>query len=70
MLYLFPIIIESGITPSGFLLFDAKDFDDIGLTKLGKKLFLKIFAEVKGNLKSSLYMHGITVIHVNCDTCM
>ena len=56
MVYLFPIIIDSGITYSGFLQFDAKDFDDIRLTTLGKKLFLKIFMEVKGinNLESSL----------------
>ena len=56
IVYLSPKIIESGITSSGFLQFDAKDFDDIGLTKLGKKLFLKIFMEVKGinNLESNL----------------
>jgi hypothetical protein len=41
-------MIENGITPSGFLHFDAEDFDDIGLTKLGKKLFLKTFLEIKG----------------------
>ena len=65
IVYLSPKIIESGITSSGFLQFDAKDFDDIGLTKLGKKLFLKIFTELKGNFKSSFYMHGVmlTVTH-------
>ena len=41
---------ESGITPSGFTQFDEKDFDDIRLTTLGKKLFLKIFTEIKGIL--------------------
>ena len=42
------IIIESGITPSEFLLCDTEDFDDIGLTKFGKKRLLKTFTEVKG----------------------
>jgi hypothetical protein len=46
MVYLFPV--ENGITPSGFLLCDVKDFDDIGLTKIGKKLFLRTLIEVKG----------------------
>ena len=55
MFFLIPSV-DSGISPSGFLLCDEKDFDDIGLTKIGKKLFLKTFMEVKGmiNLKSSL----------------
>ena len=55
MFFLTPSV-ASGISPSGFLLCDEKDFDDIGLTKIGKKLFLKMFMEVKGivNLKSSL----------------
>jgi hypothetical protein len=30
----------------------VEDFDDIGLTKFGKKQSLKIFAEVKGIIKS------------------
>ena len=38
--------IENGVTPSGFIQLDAEDFDDIGLTKIGKKLVLKILAEV------------------------
>ena len=37
---------ENGITPSGFIQLDAEDFDDIGLTKFGKKLILKALAEV------------------------
>ena len=37
---------ENGVTPSGFNQLDAEDFDDIGLTKIGKKLILKILAEV------------------------
>ena len=41
---LFPV--DSGISPSGFLLCDAEDFD--GLTKFGKKQILKICTEVKG----------------------
>ena len=49
---MFPI--DSGITPSGFFQCDVEDFDDIGLTKIGKKLFLKIFTEVKGIVKSRL----------------
>ena len=55
MFFLIPSI-DNGITPPGFLLCDVKDFDDIGLTKIGKKLFLKNFKEVKGivDLKSSL----------------
>ena len=39
-------IIENGITPSGFIRLDAEDFDDIGLTKFGKKLIFKTLAEV------------------------
>lgn len=37
---------ENGITPSGFIQLDTEDFDDIGLTEIGKKLILKILAEV------------------------
>jgi hypothetical protein len=52
MVHWFPI--ENGITASGFLLCDAEDFDDIGLTKIGKKLLLKTFtAEVKGIVNHS-----------------
>ena len=48
--------IDSGIAPSGFLLCDVEDFDNIGLTKIGKKRVLEAFTEVKGtvNLKSRL----------------
>ena len=38
---------ENGITPSGFASLDEEDFDDIGLTKFGKKLVLKMLKEVK-----------------------
>ena len=37
----------SGVTPSGFTQLDAEDFDDLGLTKIGKKLVLKCLAEIK-----------------------
>ena len=37
---------ENGVTPSGFTQFDPEDFDDIRLTKFGKKLILKALAEV------------------------
>jgi hypothetical protein len=40
--------IDNGITPSGFLLCNAEDFDHIRLTIIGKKLFLRTFTEVKG----------------------
>ena len=40
------IILENGITPSGFTQLDAEDFNDIGLTKFGKKIVLKTLAEV------------------------
>ena len=40
------ILSENGVTPSGVLL-SAEDFDDMGLTKVGKKLFLKTFDEIK-----------------------
>ena len=43
-MYLFPS--ENGVTPSGFTQFDVEDFEDIGLTKFGKKLVLKALAEV------------------------
>ena len=36
----------NGVTPSGFIQLNAEDFDDTGLTKIGKKLILKILAEV------------------------
>jgi hypothetical protein len=64
--------IENGITASGFLLCDTEDFDDIfddiGLTKIGKKLLLKIFTEVKGIVAilpqvESLCM-GFTLTHI------
>ena len=45
MVYLFPI--ENGITAAGFPLCDVEDFDDIGLTKFGKKRVLCAFTEVK-----------------------
>jgi hypothetical protein len=35
------------MTPSGFVLCTAKDFDDIDLTKFGKKRLLDAFTEVK-----------------------
>ena len=43
---IFIVCTENGITPSGFIQLDAEDFNDIGLTKFGKKLILKILAEV------------------------
>jgi hypothetical protein len=44
---IFPIIkIENGVIASGFSLLDEDDFDDLGLTKIGKKLILKILAVV------------------------
>ena len=60
---------DSGITPSGFTQFDEKDFDDIRLTTLGKKLFLKIFTEIKGIVNLSWYIHDkkrLTVKHAKC----
>ena len=41
------ILSENGVTPSGVLQLSAEDFDDMGLTKVGKKLFLKTFSEIK-----------------------
>ena len=38
---------ESGVTPLEFIQSDAEDYDDIGLTKFGKKRVLKLLAEVK-----------------------
>ena len=67
---MFPI--DNGITPSGFLQCDMEDFDDIGLTKIGKKLFLRNFMEVKGIVNQSqiktLELCSIAVIHVQCNT--
>ena len=37
---------ENGVTPSGFIQLDAEDFNDIGLTKIGRKLVLKTLAEI------------------------
>ena len=42
------ILSENGLTPPGILLLDAEDFDDMGLTKIGKKLVLKILNGIKG----------------------
>ena len=36
---------ENGVTPLVFIQSDAEDFDDIGLTKFGKKHILKLLAE-------------------------
>ena len=38
---------ENGVTPLEFVQSDAEDFNDIGLTKFGKKRVLKLLAEVK-----------------------
>ena len=39
---------ENGVTVSAITQLDAKDFNDIGLTLIGKKVFLKAFSEIKG----------------------
>ena len=44
--YWYSLILENGITPSGFTQLDAEDFDDIGLTKFGKKIILKTLAKL------------------------
>ena len=41
------MIIENGVTASGFSLLDEEGFEDLGLTKIGKKLILKILPEIK-----------------------
>ena len=41
------VFIESGITVAGFSQLDKEDFEDLGLTKIGKKLILKILPESK-----------------------
>ena len=43
---MFPFL-ENGVTPVEFLQSDTEDFDDIELTKFGKKRVLKLLAEVK-----------------------
>ena len=43
---MYSLILENGITPSGFTQLDAEDFDDIGLTKFGKKIILKTLAKL------------------------
>ena len=45
MVYWFSI--DNGITPSGFVLCAAKDFDNVGLTFFGKKRLLDAFTEAK-----------------------
>ena len=37
---------ENGVTALVFVQSDAEDFDDLGLTKFGKKCVLKILKEV------------------------
>ena len=44
--YWYSLILENGITPSGFTQLDAEDFDNIGLTKFGKKIILKTLAKL------------------------
>ena len=46
------ILIENGVTASGFSLLDKEDFDDLGLTKIGKKLIVKMLPEIKGTVPS------------------
>ena len=58
--------IDNGITPSGFPLCDVEDFDNIGLTKIGKKLVLRNFTEVIGNqsqVQSLCMAYNIAVTH-------
>jgi hypothetical protein len=43
---MFIVCTENGVTPSGFIQLGTEDFDDIGLTKIGKKLILKTLAEL------------------------
>ena len=44
-----PIILDNGVTPPGFSQLDEEDFDDLGLTIIGKKRVLKTLAEVKAS---------------------
>ena len=46
------ILIENGVTASGFSLLDKEDFNDLGLTKIGKKLIVKMLPEIKGTVPS------------------
>ena len=39
--------IDNGVTAFGFSQLDEEDFEDLGLTKIGKKLILKILPESK-----------------------
>ena len=39
---------EIGVTASAITQLDAEDFNGIGLTLIGKKVFLKAFSEIKG----------------------
>ena len=41
------VYIESGITAAAFSQLDKEDFEDIGLTIIGKKLIPKILPESK-----------------------
>ena len=43
------IIIDNGVTVAGFSRSNKEDFEDLGLTKFGKKLILRILSEI--NLK-------------------
>jgi hypothetical protein len=66
------IPIENGITASVFLRCDAEDFDDIGLTKFGKKRILKTFTEVKGmdnhSQVNEIYVSCPLVIHTQANS--
>jgi hypothetical protein len=65
MIHVYWFLIENGIGPSGFLQCDVEDFDDIGLTKFGKKQILKIFAKVKGIIKinHAYTHHQLSIFH-------
>ena len=43
---------ENGVTPFMFIRADAKDFEDIGLTKFGKPRVLELLAQVKAASRS------------------
>ena len=45
--FLYNHCIDNGVTAFGFSQLDEEDFEDLGLTKIGKKLILKILPEIK-----------------------
>ena len=50
---------DCGVTASGFILLEAGDFDELGLTLIGKKHILRTWKELTSNSNCMLYCSAI-----------